>query len=200
MSDSIEPKRGFPWWRLIAVAVLLGLDLWTKHAIFAWLDTSPRPEGMVQDTASFRWRYPLAGQWLALMISRNPGSAFGMLSDYPHFLIGGRVIAVIVLSWLTFARRERGVLMVAFVLVLSGALGNLHDNLVLEPPPNHPFGEVRDFIDVYFSHWEYHFPTFNVADSCITCGAVLLLLSGFFGHHEDDEAGAARSEQSAVNE
>ena len=41
-----------------------------------------------------------------------------------------------------------------------------------------PFKPVRDFIDVYFTGWDWHFPTFNVADSCISVGAVLLLLSG----------------------
>ena len=37
---------------------------------------------------------------------------------------------------------------------------------------------MRDFIHVYFERWDYHFPTFNVADSCITVGAVLLILGG----------------------
>jgi signal peptidase II len=43
---------------------------------------------------------------------------------------------------------------------------------------------VRDFIDVYFASWDWHFPTFNVADSCITVGAALLLLSGLFSRSE----------------
>jgi signal peptidase II len=41
-----------------------------------------------------------------------------------------------------------------------------------------PFGPVRDFIDVYFPVIDWHFPTFNFADSCITVGAIVLLLSG----------------------
>jgi signal peptidase II len=40
---------------------------------------------------------------------------------------------------------------------------------------------VRDFIDVYFAAFDWHFPTFNVADSCITVGAVLLLGTSLFG-------------------
>ena len=44
---------------------------------------------------------------------------------------------------------------------------------------------MRDFIDVYFSRWDWHFPTFNVADSCITVGAVLLFVSSFFGNPDD---------------
>ena len=55
------------------------------------------------------------------------------------------------------------------------------------------YGSVRDFIDVYTPQWRdtlpwgSHFPTFNVADSCISVGAVLLLLTGF-GDQEKDEA------------
>jgi signal peptidase II len=67
-------------------------------------------------------------------------------------------------------------------LVLSGALGNLYDNLFLDDPHDaHPFGKVRDFIDVYFAAFDWHFPTFNVADSCITVGAILLLYTSLFG-------------------
>ncbi|MEO0662199.1 MAG: signal peptidase II, partial [Planctomycetota bacterium] len=81
----------------------------------------------------------------------------------------------------------------ALVLVLAGALGNLYDNLYFEPHPGLPgflegrsYGPVRDFIDVYFAPWDWHFWTFNVADSCISVGAVLLIAAGLFG-------GAARS-------
>ncbi len=70
----------------------------------------------------------------------------------------------------------------AFVLILAGALGNLYDNLFLaEPGSGHPFGLVRDFIDVYFRAFDWHFETFNVADSCICVGAAILVLGGLFG-------------------
>ena len=75
------------------------------------------------------------------------------------------------------------------VLILAGALGNLYDNLFYEPlvpVPDKPYGPVRDFIDVYFEVWDYHFATFNVADSCITVGAVLLLLTGLFGRKDPE--------------
>ena len=79
------------------------------------------------------------------------------------------------------------------VLVLAGALGNLHDNLFLERHSGETFGWVRDFIDVYFSRWAWHFPTFNVADSCITVGAVLLLLSGLEAEESAPMADSAAS-------
>jgi signal peptidase II len=70
------------------------------------------------------------------------------------------------------------VLVVALVLVLAGAVGNLYDNLFLARE-GETFGQVRDFVDVYFTAWDWHFPTFNVADSCISVGAVLLFVSSF---------------------
>ena len=87
------------------------------------------------------------------------------------------------------------------MLILSGALGNLYDNL-FQPIPaaeGRPFGPVRDFIDVYFGIWDWHFPTFNVADSCISVGAVLLILSGFGAEAEEEET-QALSETQALPE
>ncbi|HJO27150.1 MAG TPA: signal peptidase II, partial [Planctomycetota bacterium] len=107
-----------------------------------------------------------------------------------YLLVGGRVVAVLFLSWLLVRTpRGRGLHTAALVLVLGGALGNLYDNLMLPPPAGHPFGAVRDFIDVYFPFWNWHFPTFNVADSGITTGAVLLFLAGL-GRRAEVGAGA----------
>ena len=61
------------------------------------------------------------------------------------------------------------------------------------------YGAVRDFIDVYTPQWRdtlpwgAHFPTFNVADSCITVGAVLLLLSGFGDSKKDEPEAIAQT-------
>ncbi|MEM8713891.1 MAG: signal peptidase II, partial [Planctomycetota bacterium] len=129
---------------------------------------------------------------LGFMLNLNYGAAFGKASGAPWLLVGGRCLASLFLIWLIF-RTPRGqrVYLAALVLILSGALGNLYDNFFYVPSPDFPgvipdraFGPVRDFIDVYFYGWDWHFPTFNVADSCITVGAVLLLASGFFGTKE----------------
>ena len=176
--------------RFVLVGVLLVLDLWSKAAAFRWLEGGAPLEPDACDFA--HRRVPLLGEWFGFMRSQNKGAAFGQLDSVPYLLVGGRVAAVLFLSYLivrTSARKR--VLTAAFVLILAGALGNLYDNLVLEPPAfdaQHPFGYVRDFIDVYFTRWSWHFPTFNVADSCITVGAVLLLLSGF---RDDSEASPA---------
>jgi signal peptidase II len=194
VDDSAEPTLeqapGRPWWRrlaprLVVVALLVALDLWSKSAVFAWL--LPRPEGMVRDLCGDgHLRYPIFGEWFTFMLSWNPGMAWG-IEIPPLLLVSGRVGAVLFLACvLARVPAARRVLVASLVLILAGALGNLYDNLFTEPrDPTKTFAEVRDFIDVYFP-WGWHFPTFNVADSCITVGAVLLFGSSFFEQEEDD--------------
>jgi signal peptidase II len=175
------------WVRFGAVGLLVALDLWTKQIVFEWI--GGRPEGMELDRHG-HLRYAILGDSLTFMLSRNTGAAWGIGGSFPHVLVAGRVIAVSVLAWLVVRGRQPRVLRIALVLVLAGALGNLYDNLMLTPAEGDPFGAVRDFIDVDFGPlgWDYHFPTFNVADSCITTGAALLLLSGVFGAKDDRDA------------
>ena len=164
--------------RLACAAGIVLLDLWSKASVFAWLDRL-HLEGKLVPDPHHHPRLPLVDGWLAFMESRNPGAAFGQLDSHPWPLVLGRSGAAVFLVWL-LARTPRGRpwFTAALVLVLGGALGNLYDNLFLRAPHDgHPFGLVRDFIDVYFTAFDWHFPTFNVADSCITVGAVLLLLS-----------------------
>ena len=186
-----------PWVRFAVVAVLVALDLWTKQAVFDWLD-SGELDSLVRDSHGHD-RYPLVGGWLALMTSENPGAAFGRFGDFPRVLVIGRIVAVLVLIVALYrTRRENWHVLTGVVLVLAGATGNLYDNLVRTPPEGRPFGFVRDFIDVYFGVWDYHFPTFNVADSCITVGAVCFLLHGLLSKGEPE--GEARAEGEGVPE
>jgi signal peptidase II len=178
------------------VALLVALDLWSKAAVFAWLtplgargELPPHPCGLLGHAP----RYPLAGDWLGFMLSRNAGAAFGKLGDMPYLLVGGRVVAVLFVTWLILrASPKKPWVTAAFVLILGGALGNVYDNLWLaESGSGHPFGLVRDFIDVYFGFADWHFPTFNVADSCISVGAAILVVNGLFGHHKKPEPAPA---------
>jgi len=145
------------------------------------------PEGIAYD-AHGHPRWALVGDWLGFMLSLNPGMAWGIDAIPAPLLVAGRGLAVLLLAWL-LARAERGrpALTWALGLILAGALGNLWDNLsqgnLLSRAAGEAleFGMVRDFIDVYFGVWDWHFPTFNVADSCITVGAVLLLVSSLWG-------------------
>ncbi len=183
---------------LLAVAVLVLFDQWSKAAVFAWMDASA---DLVRDHHGHE-RYLLSGEWLSFMLSYNRGAAFGRFGDYPHFLVFGRSAAVLCLLWLLLRDKARPrVVHVAMVLVLAGAIGNLLDNLWFGGEEHgHPYGTVRDFIDVWFTRWDWHFPTFNVADSCISVGAVLWVLSGLFSpsaEADEDRAapgGVARAE------
>jgi lipoprotein signal peptidase len=181
-------RRRLPWLRFAAVAAVVALDLWSKQAVFAWLPPPPPPD-LVRD-AHGHARLPLLGEWLALMTSENPGAAFGRFGGWPRTLVLGRIGAVLfLLVALWRAKRAHPLLLVGIVLVLAGAVGNLYDNLFREAPEGRPFGLVRDFIDVYFRVWDWHFPTFNVADASITVGAVAFLLHGFLAR-DGDQAGA----------
>jgi signal peptidase II len=105
--------------------------------------------------------------------AENPGAAFSMLADAPLMvrravLIGlsGTVMAIV--AYLLFRPHTRGetpMTPVGLALVLGGALGNFWDRVVL--------GTVTDFLQVFIGPYEY--PSFNVADSAIFCGAALLL-------------------------
>ncbi len=101
---------------------------------------------------------------------RNPGAAFGMLSDSAiriPFFLSISVIAVIAILWYVLkVAAEKQWQLVALGLILSGALGNFIDRARL--------GEVIDFLDV---HWyNYHWPAFNVADSAICVGVAIMLI------------------------
>jgi len=120
---------------------------------------------------------------LALRKIYNSGAAFSFLSDASGwqrwFFIGLAVTVVVVLTvWLSRLPRNQVRMALALSLILGGAAGNLVDRVF--------YGHVIDFIDVYYASW--HWPTFNVADSAISIGAVLLLLDAFSTHKKDRSA------------
>jgi signal peptidase II len=102
---------------------------------------------------------------LGLALAYNSGSAFSLFTGEAPVLVAIALVLAGVLIWLAWRARSAAVA-AALGLVLGGALGNLSDRVF-----RGHHGQVVDFITL--SHW----PTFNVADSCITVGVVLLLLS-----------------------
>jgi signal peptidase II len=193
----VAPPRGGTPRRLalclLVAASIVVLDLVSKAVVFEWLGDADVRRGLSID-AHGHARHVVAGNWLGLMLNLNYGAAFGRLAHIPHLLVFGRVVAVFLLIWLIArAPRGQGFYLTSLVLILAGAAGNLYDNFFYRPDPSEfllvnpekPFGPVRDFIDVYFGIWDAHFPTFNVADSCISVGAVLLLLSGLVRKHDE---------------
>lgn len=108
---------------------------------------------------------------LNLALAFNTGAAFSLFADAGGWQNLFFVVVAMVVSGVIFIMMRRlgasdTQVAVALMLVLGGAVGNLIDRL--------RFGYVIDFIDVYYRHW--HWPTFNVADSAITVGAVLLAM------------------------
>jgi len=101
---------------------------------------------------------------------RNKGAAFSFLSNVswrlPFFIMVSTVASLVILIALLKLRDDQKLAQVSLALIFSGAVGNLIDRIRL--------GEVIDFLDVYWR--TYHWPAFNVADSCICIGVALLAL------------------------
>ncbi|MEN0108815.1 MAG: signal peptidase II [Pseudomonas sp.] len=108
-------------------------------------------------------------------LAYNKGAAFSFLAESSGwqrwlFALIAVVVSATLVVWLKRLKADETWLAIALALVLGGALGNLYDRIVL--------GHVIDFILV---HWQdrWYFPAFNIADSAISVGAVLLALDMF---------------------
>jgi len=151
------PRR-LPWLLLIS-ALVFAVDRLTK----LWVG---RHIGFGEDI-------PLIPRVLSLSHWTNDGAAFSMFADSasPHMVRIGLiaftlVAALVVLGVLIRLGSRMTLTTIALALILGGAIGNVHDRIA--------YGSVVDFIAVYIYH--YHWPDFNVADSCIVVGACLLFL------------------------
>ena len=111
---------------------------------------------------------------LNFALAYNTGAAFSFLADaggWQKFFFSG--VAIVVSIYLTYAisqaKASEKQLVIAYSLVIAGALGNLIDRIRIE--------KVVDFIHVFYQSW--HFPYFNVADMAITIGAILMVMDAF---------------------
>lgn len=147
---------------LAVAATLFVLDLVTKIAVVEYI----RPGESVS----------VIGDVVELVLVRNPGAAFSMATGMTWLLT--LIATAVVIGVLRIGRTLRSTLWaVGLGGVLGGALGNLVDRLFRAPGPFQ--GHVVDFVSVGW--W----PVFNVADSSIVCGAVLLVLLTVFGFEPD---------------
>ena len=115
-----------------------------------------------------------------LTLLYNRGAAFSFLSDAAgwqrwFFVAISLGASVLLIVWLRKLKPQQWVLAVALSLVLGGAVGNLIDRLWL--------GYVIDFIQLYYKG--FYWPAFNVADSAISVGAVLLIWDALFAKPKD---------------
>jgi len=143
-------------WLTFAVVVL---DQATKFLVTRFIDLYERVEVL-----------PI----LDFTLLHNTGAAFSILAGASGwqrwFFIGlAAIVSVVLVVWLFRLPRGQRMLSLSLALILGGALGNLIDRV--------RFGYVVDFIHF---HWgSSYFPAFNIADSCITIGAALLIVDAF---------------------
>ena len=119
-----------------------------------------------------------------LVLTHNRGAAFSFLASaggwQRGFFIFVALVAIAVIGVLIARHARETLFCLALALILGGAIGNVIDRIAL--------GYVVDFLDFYLAGW--HWPAFNLADSAITVGAVLLLADSF--RPGARQAGAAR--------
>ena len=143
----------FAGWLALAGAIIVA-DFATK----AWMLSAFHLHESVVVTSFFN-----------LVLVMNPGASFSFLADaggWQRWLFV--ILALVISAWLVVLIRHHArerLMPAALALVLGGALGNVVDRL--------RFGAVVDFLDFHFAGW--HWPAFNVADSAITVGVILLL-------------------------
>ena len=141
---------------LLMSVVIVVLDLWTK--------------GLATESLTL-YRPVEITSWLNMTLAHNYGAAFSFLSDaggWQRWLFTGlaSVVTVVLIVWLFRLTAREKLTAVGLGMIIGGAVGNLIDRVVN--------GYVVDFIDVYYQGW--HWPAFNLADSAITGGVILLLL------------------------
>ena len=185
--EKTVPSLAGKWWFWLPWPLLVALDLWSKHVVFSFLEREypSIPEAVRKHSV---WEGLIS---FDLVAWGNPGTIWGLFQGSTIPLMVLRCCAVVALFW--FARNTRpAARLQQFVLslVLAGALGNLYDNFFRADRT------VRDFLR-FEGTWPtaWGFPAFNVADSCITVGAITLffLLWREDGRRpEDRKAGAPK--------
>ncbi|TFG86402.1 MAG: lipoprotein signal peptidase [Chromatiales bacterium] len=151
----------FSNWRwLLVTGIVIAADRYTKHLITSRFELFDR--------------VPVI-PYFDLVRLHNTGAAFSFLanaSGWQNWFFSGVALAVsgLIIWWLFSQPAGRIVVPLGLTLVLGGAIGNLVDRL--------QHGYVVDFVLLYYDRWS--FPAFNVADSAISVGVILMLFDGFF--------------------
>jgi len=114
--------------------------------------------------------------FLHLVSVRNEGAAFGLFKGFGNipFILISLIAVIVVIVLLIRGKEDR----FGLALILGGAIGNMIDRITL--------GSVTDFVDVFAGR--LHWPAFNVADSALTIGLVVMVVSSFF-HLKQQEKG-----------
>lgn len=159
-----KDRRG---WLLIISALIIVLDrvtkIWVQHHIAEGDEITVIPH------------------YFSISHVLNPGAAFSLFVNSPSpertrwlLTIFSIIATVIVLALILKLGRRFTATNIALALILGGALGNVWDRI--------RYGVVTDFLEVFlrWGHWSYHWPDFNIADSAIVCGGILIILDALF--------------------
>ena len=160
MSAAVLPRNNALAWLWLS-ALLIGLDQASK-----WVAVSSLP---FQQQVTF-----IPGLW-NWHLTHNTGAAFSFLANaggwqHGFFVALATLISVVLAVALRRIAREDWRNALPFALIIAGALGNLVDRL--------RFGYVVDFVEWYVG--SFYWPVFNVADSCIVVGAVMMVVYSVF--------------------
>ncbi len=154
------------FWRLpapLSLAVFL-LDRATKHWVVAQWAQNGAPRVVIPG-------------FLHFVHYRNTGGAWGILADYTQVLsLISAVVAVLLIVYFRTLAEGRSERALALAFMLGGIVGNLWDRVV--------YKEVIDFILVFYRSFTW--PAFNVADSAITCGVAVFIISSFIYGNEQE--------------
>lgn len=127
-----------------------------------------------------------------LTLLYNKGAAFSFLAGAGgwqrwFFAVIAIGVSIVLLIWLARTQRTQRWLGCSLALVLGGAIGNLYDRIV--------HGYVIDYISLHYD--QYYFPAFNLADTAITVGAIMLIIDMlWFSEKEGSESESAETEKS----
>lgn len=136
---------------IIILAIVVAIDLISKYYI--------------QSIMTLGDSTMIIKDFFYLTFVSNYGAAWGMLSGKMELFFVITIVVLVVIGYILFTTdRKKTLLRIALVVILGGTLGNFYDRVV--------FGYVRDFLNFY--PLGYDFPVFNVADSALTIGYVLL--------------------------
>jgi signal peptidase II len=167
--ESAPPSGRRPFWRLLLFLTIpiVVLDQVTKFLVSSRMDLY---ESLT-----------LIPNYLDITFTRNPGAAFSMFATMPPWMRVGLLVtligvAIVVLIVLLFQCERIDLTSIAFALILAGAAGNLIDRLTRG-------FQVIDFIRAHY--YDLNWPVFNVADSAITIGVALIILSTLLGSSEE---------------
>jgi signal peptidase II len=164
-------------WTIFGLIALGGttIDLWTKQRVFAWRGV-PSPFGPSKEP------WWLIENYVGIETAVNLGALFGMGAGFGSvFAILSVIAGLAILIWLSkFRAIESWWLLVALACVMGGIGGNLYDRLGMwyqtGYPPEWKSG-VRDWILLRYE--QFTWPNFNIADSLLVCGAIMLAVHSF---------------------